>query len=154
MIAFGVFGIFLKAPGWCLGFTFLAKGDSKMFFVNELCAESYFLFFNILFYHLWGLNGIGASFIVNYFLYYLQVAIVAHIRYNYKLDAAVFRFFAPQFFISLLILIIMIFMPSIYKYSLGSLLVAISIYLSYCELQKRLDVTTYIKSKIRFFRKK
>jgi len=154
MIAFGVFGIFLKAPGWCLGFTFLAKGDSKMFFVNELCAESYFLIFNILFYHLWGLNGLGASFIFNYLLYYLQVTIVAHIRYNYKLDAAVFRFFAPQFFISLLVLIIVIFMPSIYKYSLGSLLVAISIYLSYRELQKRLDVTTYIKSKIRFFRKK
>lgn len=154
MIAFGVFGIFLKAPGWCLGFTFLAKGDSKMFFVNELCAEIYFLLINILFYHLWGLNGLGASFVINYLLYYLQVTIVAHIRYNYKVDITVLRFFIPQFLISLLILVIVIFMPPIYKYSLGTVLVILSAFLSYRELQKKLDVTAFIKSKFKIFSRK
>lgn len=154
MIAFGVFGVFLKAPGWCLGFTFLAKGDSKVFFINELCAEIYSLLLNISFYYLWGLNGLGASFIINYLLYCTQVTIVSHVRYNYQIDLAVLRFFAPQFFISLLILIIVIFMPSIFKYSLGTILVILSAYLSYRELQKRFDVMTFIKSKIRIIRKK
>lgn len=154
MIAFGVFGVFLKAPGWCLGFTFLAKGDSEVFFINELCAEIYSLLLNISFYYLWGLNGLGASFIINYLLYCTQVTIVSHVRYNYQIDLAVLRFFAPQFFISLLILIIVIFMPSIFKYSLGTILVILSAYLSYRELQKRFDVMTFIKSKIRIIRKK
>lgn len=118
-----------------------------MFFVNELCAGIYFLLINILFYHLWGLNGLGASFVINYLLYYLQVTIVAHIRYNYKVDITVLRFFIPQFLISLLILVIVIFMPPIYKYSLGTVLVILSAFLSYRELQKKLDVTAYIKTK-------
>ena len=154
MIAFGVFGIFLKAPGWCLGFTFLAKGDSKAFFINELCAEFYFLILNILFYHLWGLNGLGISFVINYLLYYIQVTIVAHIRYNYRIDMAVLRFFVPQFFISLLILVTVIYLSPIYKYLFGTILVALSAYLSYRELQKRFDVTTYIKTKLSRFRRR
>ena len=154
MIAFGVFGIFLKVPGWCLGFTFLAKGDSKAFFFNELCAEIYFLILNVLFYHLWGLNGLGFSFVINYLIYCIQVTVVAHIRYNYNIDKAVLRFFAPQFFINLIILLTVVFMPSVYKYLFGTIIVVLSAYLSYRELQKRFDVTTYIKSKIRIFRKK
>ena len=148
MIAFGVFGIFLKAPGWCLGFTFLAKGEPKTFFINELCAEIYFLLLNVLFYHLWGLNGLGASFVICYLMYFLQVAIVAHVRYNYKVDMTVFYFFVPQLLISSLILVIVIFMPSLYKYSLGAFLVILSAFLSYRNLQKRFDVSEYIKSKI------
>ena len=108
MIAFGVFGIFLKAPGWCLGFAFLAKGESKTFFVNELCFEIYALLSNILFYHLWGLNGLGLSFIFNYIIYVIQCSIVCNKRYNYRIDISVLRFFAPQFLISLLILLIVL----------------------------------------------
>lgn len=148
MIAFGVFGIFFKAPGWCLGFTFLAKGEPKTFFINELCAEIYFLLLNILFYHIWGLNGLGASFVIFYLMYFLQVTIVAHVRYNYKVDMTVLCFFVPQLLISSLILVIVIFMPSMYKYSLGAILVILSAYLSYWNLQKRFDVAAYIKFKI------
>lgn len=154
MIAFGVFGIFLKAPGWCLGFTFLAKGDSKAFFINELCSEAYFLIMNILFYHLWGLNGLGVSFIINYLLYYIQVTIVAHIRYNYIIDLTVLRFFVLQMSISSFILVIVVFLPSIYKYSLGSVLVMLSAYISYRDLKKRFDVTKYLKIKISNFIKR
>lgn len=153
MIAFGVFGIFLKAPGWCLGFAFLAKGESKIFFINELCAEIYTLLTNILFYHLWGLNGLGLSFIVNYLIYTIQCIFVCHNRYNYNVAMSVLRFFAPQFLISLVILLIVILLPSTYKYTIGCSLVILSTYLSYRELQKRFNVITYIRSKIDIFHK-
>ena len=154
MIAFGVLGIFLKAPGWCLGFAFLAKGESKTFFINELCFEIYALLFNIIFYHLWGLNGLGLSFIFNYIIYFIQCTIVCHKRYNYSIDITVLRFFSPQFIISLLILFIVIFLPHTYKYTLGIPLFMLSLYLSYRELQKRFDITAYIHSKINNFRKR
>ena len=125
-----------------------------MFFINELCAEIYFLLFNILFFHLWGLNGLGLSFIVNYLLYYIQCTIVCHKRYNYIIDVSVLHFFAPQFLISLIILLIVILLPSTYKYTIGFPLVALSTYLSYRELQRRFNVTDYIRSKIGIFHKR
>lgn len=154
MIAFGVFGIFLKAPGWCLGFAFLAKGESKIFFINELCSEIYFILFNILFYKLWGLNGLGLSFIMNYLIYFLQCAIVCHKRYNYNIEISVLHFFAPQFLISLLILLIVILLPSIYKYTIGFPLVVLSIYFSYRKLQMKFNIAAYIHSKINIFYKR
>ena len=146
MIAFGIFGIFLKAPGWCLGFAFLAKGESKVYFFNELFAEIYFLFFNILLYYLWGLNGLGLSFVINYLIYFIQIAIICHKRYNYNIDIIVLRFFAPQFLISLIILLIVIMLPSFFKYTIGFPLVILSIYLSYRNLQKRFNIAANIHS--------
>ena len=67
VVTFGILGVFFKAPGWCLGLTFVAKGDSKTFFYNELLCEIVSLFLNIFCYKYWGLDGLGFSFL---FIYY------------------------------------------------------------------------------------
>jgi peptidoglycan biosynthesis protein MviN/MurJ (putative lipid II flippase) len=141
--------VFFKAPGWCLGFTFIAKGDSRAFFWNELASETYSLIFNILFYRLWGLNGLGLSFVVNYIIYLIQVSVVCRKRYDFKLDRNILKSFVPQVFISLVIMLIVIFLPKVYRYTIGVVLVALSCYLAYRELSKRINVIGYIKNKIR-----
>jgi O-antigen/teichoic acid export membrane protein len=149
MITLGIFGVFFKAPGWCLGFTFVAKGDSRAFFWNELVSETYFLIFNILFYKLWGLNGLGLSFVINYIIYLIQVNVVCRKRYDFKLDRNILKSFVPQVFISLVIMLIVIFLPKVYRYTIGVALVCLSCYLAYRELSKRINVIGYIKNKIR-----
>lgn len=149
MITLGIFGVFFKAPGWCLGFTFVAKGDSRAFFWNELVSETYFLIFNILFYKLWGLNGLGLSFVINYIIYLIQVNVVCRKRYDFRLDKNILKSFVPQVFISLVIMLIVIFLPKVYRYTIGVALVALSCYLAYKELSKHINVLGYIKNKIR-----
>ncbi len=148
MITLGIFGVFFKAPGWCLGFTFVAKGDTKAYFWNELASETYSLIFNILFYKLWGLNGLGLSFVVNYIIYLIQVNIVCRHRYNFRLDKKILKSFVPQVLISLIIMLIVILLPKVYRYTIGVALVALSCYLAYRGLSKQINVIGYIQNKI------
>lgn len=148
MILCGILGIFLKAPGWCLGFTFLAKGDSKAFFWNELAAETINLVLCLISYNVMGLNGLGVAFILEYLIYDVQCIIVCKIRYNYKLNYETLRIFIPQFVISLIIFLMAIYLSSLYKYTFGIVLFSISLFLAYKELSKKADVKAIIANKL------
>lgn len=148
MISWGLLGIFFKAPSWCLGYTFMAKGDAKAFFWNELFAQLIMVSLNILFYSVWGLNGLGVSYLVSYVLYLTQVYVVTRIRYGYQCDGELFKVFIPQFFVALSIFICVAFLPSIYKYIIGFPFVLLSLWLSYRELNKRVDVKGFLRSRI------
>ena len=78
-----VIGIFFKAGSWTISFLFLSKGAGKLFFMNELVTHTYTLVLNILGYYHFGLMGLGLSFLVAYFLYFIQVYIVAKIKYEF-----------------------------------------------------------------------
>jgi len=80
MIYWAALGMFFKAASWAIAFVFLAKGASKLFFWNELIVNIYILILNILGYHYWGLTGLGLSFLVGYFLYLIQVYIIAQLK--------------------------------------------------------------------------
>lgn len=144
MITFGLLGLLFKAPGWCLGFSFLAKGDSRSFWINEFVSEIYFLFFNILFYRFWGLDGIGASFLLNYFIYWVQCIFVCSKKYNYKMKMNIMTMLIPQFLLSMGIVLISVYCTAIYKYIIGTCFVLVSMYVSYKRLNERIDVKNII----------
>lgn len=140
MIMWGVFGIFFKVPSWCIGFAFLAKGDSKAFFWNEFISEIVLLTFNISLYSIWGLNGLGISFLLGYVYYLIQCYVVCKIRYDYSMDPIILKIFIPQFILSSLIFFISAEFPPIIKYTVGMFLSLVSMYLAYKKLNKKLDV--------------
>jgi O-antigen/teichoic acid export membrane protein len=70
MIVWAALGMFFKAVSWSIGFYFLAKGTSKLFFWNELIANIYLTLINIAGYYFWGLSGLGYSFLLSYFIYF------------------------------------------------------------------------------------
>lgn len=148
MISWGLLGIFFKAPSWCLGYTFMAKGDAKAFFWNELFAQVVSASLNISFYAIWGLNGLGASFLVSYVLYLVQVYFVTRIRYGYQYDRTILKVFFPQFIIALFLFLSVALLPSVYKYLIGFPLVVFSFWLSYKELNNRVDIKSFVLSKI------
>lgn len=149
MITFGLLGLLFKAPGWCLGFSFLAKGDSRSFWINEFVSEIYFLFFNILFYRFWGLDGIGASFLINYIVYWIQCVFICSKKYNYKINKNVIAILIPQFLLSMGIVLISIYCTAIYKYIIGTCFVLVSMYVSYKRLNERIDVKNIIYKRFR-----
>lgn len=152
MVSWGILGILLKAPSWCLGYTFLAKGDTKAFFINEVIAETNTLILNISFYYIWGLNGLGASFVVSFFIYLIQVFWVSKYRYGYVLDNNIIKISFPGFIISIAIFIIIIYGNTILRYAIGVPLALLSCYFAYRNLNSRIDVKgvfiSRIKSKI------
>ncbi len=149
MVIWAIMAIFFKAPSWCISFSFLAKGDIKAFWLNELVAVLLQLGINLLFYHYGGLTGLGVSYMLNYFLYNFQVWFITKIRYSFKLNLSLLKVLIPQLVISAAIITIYYFLGEMPRYIAGTLLTVASTYISYKMLNKYVDIKKFIIEKLR-----
>lgn len=78
-------GTIFRALSWCIAFVILAKGDGKIYLITESLSAVVELVINITFYQLWGLNGLGFSFVVWYIVYTAIVWVVYRRTYGLKL---------------------------------------------------------------------
>lgn len=148
MILWAALGVFFKAASWSIGYLLLAKGNSKLFFWNELFSNAYALGLNILGYYFYGLEGLGVSFLASYVIHLIQLYIVSKKYYAFSFDKSFIRIFVVQFSIALSSFIIVKLIDTPYSYFLGSILVIISCWQSYKELDKRLGLSVLIRSKL------
>lgn len=144
MIYWAGLGMFFKAASWSIAFIFLAKGASKLFFWNELITNVYLLGLNVLGYYYMGLTGLGLSFLVAYFLYLIQVYVVAKINFEFTFNAAFVKIFSLQFGLALLSFSTVKFMSNPWPYIVGVVLIVVSSYYSWKELDKRMDLKSMI----------
>lgn len=140
MILWAALGIFFKAASWSVAFIFLAKGASKLFFWNELITNIYLLVFNLLGYYIWGLAGLGISFMVSYIIYLIQVYFIARSKYDFSFNKGFYKIFVFQLFLAVGSLFLIKLLRSPYSYIFGSILIIISARHAYKELDKRLDI--------------
>lgn len=144
MILYAALGMFFKAASWSISFIFLAKGASKTFFWNELITNIYMLVFNVLGYKYFGLMGLGISFIIGYIIYVFQVFLVSKYKYEFSFTRDFYKIFSLQFGMAISCLIVVKVFIDPYSYIIGSLFICASTYLTYKELDKRLDFKTII----------
>lgn len=149
MVQWATLGIYLKALGWSVGFIFLAKGASKAFFWNELSFNIYLLAMNMTGYYFFGLTGLGASFLIAYTMYVLQVLIVSRKLYTFSFERDTIKIFTIQFSIAVLCFLSMHFLNEFAAYLIGCLLIAGSTFYTWKELNRRIDIKRLIVSKIR-----
>lgn len=85
-ISWAILGTIFRAISWCMAFVILARGDGKLYMITEsLSAVSGFIL-NIVFYQIWGLTGLGISFLIWYMLYTLIIGIVYLKKYRLTLS--------------------------------------------------------------------
>lgn len=147
MIYWAALGMFFKAASWSIAFIFLAKGASKLFFWNEFITNVYLLVLNVLGYYFMGLTGLGLSFLITYFLYLIQVYIVARINFEFTFNAEFLKIFSLQLGLAILSFLAVRFMDNPWPYFVGIFLIACSIWYSWRELDKRMELESIIKSK-------
>ncbi len=153
MIQWAALGMFFKAASWSISFILLAKGASKLFFWNELVANVYVLGLNILGYKFGGLDGLGISFLAAYFIYFTQVFLIAHIKYQFSFDKEFIKIFTIQLTLGIACFLMVKFTAQPRSYILGSVLIIASSVYSVRELNKRLDLkSTWHSVKARFFK--
>ncbi len=140
MILWAALGILFKAASWSIAFIFLAKGASKLFFWNELGMNIYMLALNLLGYYYWGLLGLGISFLVAYIFYLIQVYVIASKYYNFSFNIGFYTIFSFQLFLAIICLSLVKVFENPYSYIWGSLIIFISTYYSFRELDKRMDI--------------
>jgi O-antigen/teichoic acid export membrane protein len=138
--------MFFKAASWAVAFVFLAKGASKLFFLNEFITNIYLLGLNLLGYYYFGLTGLGLSFLVAYFLYLIQVYLVAKIKFGFAYYRGFIKIFCLQFTLAVGSFLIMKFINQPYQYIIGVALIIVSSWFSYKELNKRIGIKAILCS--------
>ena len=147
MLYWAILGIFFKAPSWCLAFSFIAKGDTKAYFWSELTAIAYTTALNILFYRYGGLTGMGISFLACYLLYYIQMWLICRYRYGYRAFSSIWPLFFPNLILGIVCLCLVVFISDFVRYGAGSLIVMVSLVLSYRGLDSSIGIRHILKSK-------
>lgn len=148
MIHWAALGIFFKAASWPVAYLIIAKGDSKLFFINELAANIYVLGFNIIGYYWKGLEGLGISFFVGYLLYFSQVFLISRLRYSFSFETAFYRIFGIQILLGFLCFLVSRLFGAPYSYLIGSVFILSSSHISFSELDRRLGLKLLILNKL------
>ena len=140
-------GVIFQMAAWSISHIFIAKAESKLFFINELIASIYSLAFNIIGYKLGGLTGIGISYFVNYVFYLIQVYVIAHRRYSFTFTSSFVGIFIIEILFVAAGLIMVLLLPVVMKYIAGTLLLCVASVYSLRELNKRMDLVSLLKQK-------
>ena len=143
MLHWATLGIIFKAASWSIAFIILAKGDSRIFFVNELMANLIILTINIGGYLFWGLNGLGISFLIGYFIYFIQVLILAKHRYQFAVEAELIKIFFTVLTLTTLSFLTAEYASFPFNYIGGVVIFLLSAYYSYKKLSSKLDLSGF-----------
>ena len=144
MIYWAAIGMFFKVAAWVVAFFFIAKGASKLFFWNELVTNVYTLILNLAGYYFWGLMGLGLSYLISYGLYLLQIYVITRKIYTFSFSTSIVKIFLLQFSMGLVCLMVAKLFTSTWSYGIGTLIILISTYYSFKELDKRLHIKDLI----------
>ncbi|MDD4697434.1 MAG: O-antigen translocase [Fermentimonas sp.] len=154
MVYWATMGIFFKAVSWAIAFIFLAKSAGKLYFWNELAGSVYTLLISLLGYYYGGLTGLGIAFLISYILYLLQVYFIAKVKYQFSFSSSFIRIFVIQFLLAIAGFLVVNIISQPYTYFFGVLLIAISGWYSYKELESRIGVNEIIKGFLEKLKKK
>lgn len=139
-------GMIFKAASWAIAFQFIAKGDMKLFAINETSANIYTLLFNLLAYYLFGLEGLGISFALCYFIYLIQVYITANNKYKFNFISSFNKLFSIQLLLLVSCFLLVYLWKSNYIYVPTIILTLICCIYSFKELDKRMELVKAIKN--------
>lgn len=140
MVLLAAAGMIFKSISWAIAFLLLAKSASKLFFWNELMANSYIFIFNLLGYYLYGLSGLGASFIVSYIIYSIQVYLITRSLFDFRLSKNLIGILLINTSIISFCLFSSFFLSLSFKYLILGILVMVSIIYNGVLLNKRLGL--------------
>lgn len=145
MLQWAALGMFFKGASFPIAHIFLAKGASKLFFVNETVANIYILIFNICGYKYAGIQGVGVSFLLGYFLYFIQVYYVAKSEYKYKIERSFIYILLIQFSISTLCLFVSTHLSEPNSLLSKTVFIILVFSISFFFLNKRMNLKDFLE---------
>lgn len=148
-ISWACLGMMLRLAAWVISYLFVAKAESKLFIINELIGNIHYVIISIVGYNLFGLNGLGIAFAIDYFIYLLQVYIIAKKRYNFHFNKSFVVCFCLQFLFVSCCTAIIFLTTGIIKYVFGVIVIALSFVYAIYGLNKRMNLLGILKSHFR-----
>ena len=151
-ILWAVLSIPLKGLVWVTGFVILAQGHNKLFLKVEVITNVILLGLNLLFYKLYGLNGLGISIIVSFFISLVIMIAVLQSKYSFRFSKDVIALTLKSLLSLSLCLVCIKWLGFPNAYYAEAIIVLITISYSLYELNKRVNlkgILVYIKDKFK-----
>ena len=144
-----VLGMQFKAMSWAMGYVYLAKGKGQLFLTLEIISAIVILVLNLLFYYLYGLNGLGISFILSYLFGMVLAYYVLNWKFRFNFPFKFYmRFLTTYIFI--IFSFLTVFIPgTTYKYLAGILVFMMAAAYSLSKLNELMDLRSFIASKLK-----
>lgn len=143
-------GVALKAIAYPMGYISFAKGDKKTFFWLEgIWGNILLLIANLSFYTLWGVYGLGMSFVFLYFIGCMTYVFLTFRLYEFKHSPQTLLLIAKSLTFLVILFLINLFSSSVYAYVLESVLFVLTCIFCLSELNKRIDLWNTIRDKIK-----
>lgn len=142
-------GIVFKTLSWAISYQFIAKGDKKTFAINETVSNIISISLKIGSYYLWGITGLGISYLVSFVVYTVLVYFVAHGKYQFKFSNEVIRLVFIQLICLIPVFLLLYLWNSGWSYLISGIIMLVGCYYSYIELDKRLKIKEVIRQKIK-----
>lgn len=135
-----LFSVIIKAIVWPLAYIILAKGEKKLYFKQELLGDALNISLTIVFYHFWGLIGIGLASLLNFSIYGIYVYFVLKNKFGFEFRKNTLKIIVFSFLTGLFNCLTLFFIDAVLgNFIIGSLLI-LSCVFSYRELDKRIDI--------------
>jgi O-antigen/teichoic acid export membrane protein len=144
MIKWNMLGMLFKAASWSIAFVIVAKGHSKLFFMQDLILNIVILILNVVGYSIWRLDGIGISFFISYILYFILVIVLVYKYYLVKFRPIFWKLFIIQLGLTFLAFLISYMENRILVYGLIVALFMLSAGYSLYELNKKIELKALV----------
>ena len=148
-ILYAMMGMLLKLSSWAIAMQFVAKGEAKLFIVNELAPGIYGTIFSLIGYKMGGMAGLGIALTAQNLVYFIQVYVIAKMRYGFSFSTSFLRLFAIQYLFLILVYGLLLFGRVITFYLFGILVLSISLFFSIKELNNRMSLLSLLQKKLR-----
>ena len=148
-----LFAVIIKAVIWPLGFLILAKGETKLYFKQEIISDIFLLVATISLYHFFGLIGIGIASFVQFSLYAFYVLPVLKQKFAFTIRKDTYKIILISMVIGLVNCLIVFLIDYPFAYYPLFLILLFSVLYSYKELDRRINIKFYfLKIKNKFNR--
>ena len=139
----------LMLASWGRSLLLVEKAESKLFMINELSANLYYLAFSLIGYKTMGLIGLGIAFALEYIVYFIQCYLIARKRYNFSFSNSFIKSYGIQLLLIIACLIIVLTLSGWHKFIIGSLIISISCYLGLKGLNEKMELLSFVRQKIK-----
>ncbi|MBN1970703.1 MAG: oligosaccharide flippase family protein [Candidatus Delongbacteria bacterium] len=140
MVNFGMASMLVKAISWSIVFILVAKGETKVFSINEFFTIIHMFLFSLIGFKYFRFVGVGFSMIIGYSLYFIQVYIITKKMYGFKLNHTILKLLTIQFTIVSILLVISSLIVSNIKFLFCTIILIYSLYFTFRELNRRIDL--------------
>lgn len=148
-IIWAIPGMFFKLMSWAVSLVFVAKGASKQYISNEVFGAVANFVCSILGFYYLGLKGLGVGFTVGYLIYLVKVWVTASRKYQFSFLNSFWKLDVMLFLLVLICIAVVLTENSLIKYSVGIVLLIVSLYISFKGVNDRTGVLNIIKQRMK-----